>query len=84
MGVRQTTEATLCLKSSRSTCSRYILSTLKEEATYKEEEAILMMEATMLVIMFLLGMFVGIALRPQFDAAWESLRGDGVPFVPFI
>ncbi len=43
-----------------------------------------MMEATMLVIMFLLGMFVGIALRPQFDAAWESLRGDGVPFVPFI
>jgi hypothetical protein len=42
MGVRQITEATLCHEGSRSTCRRYILSTLKEEATYKEKEAVLM------------------------------------------
>jgi hypothetical protein len=42
------------------------------------------MEATALVLLFLMGFFVGLALRPSFDEMWDSAKGEGVPFIPFI
>ena len=42
------------------------------------------MEATMLVILFIMGLLVGVVIRPSLDELWDSAKGEGVPFVPFI
>ena len=45
-----------------------------------------MSEASVSVLMFVLGIVVGMIMRPSLDAAYETVTGgeEGIPFVPFI
>ena len=42
------------------------------------------MNAFALVLLFMMGAFVGIIMRPSLDEMWDSAKGEGVPFIPII
>ena len=42
------------------------------------------MDAFALVLLFIMGVFVGVVMRPSLDELWDNAKGEGVPFVPFI
>ncbi len=42
------------------------------------------MNAFALVLLFIMGVFVGVVMRPSLDELWDNAKGEGVPFIPII